>query len=875
LEILSHVAVVDFPKVAATCRRWRSLLPRAITANSLERCVKIFNKMTVHGCKLSAVPLAFFLTQCPIFDSTVLLVGLSRPIRWGNFSYGKPQEIRLDGPYRVYSVDNFRAQRKIMRMFADKAPTVLLGCDPLEDVIFALAVSDCFQALKGMLATPGFDPSLCSNIIFSMAVQYRHMDVFHELLAHPKVDPFSRNELALDIACSMGNLEVAEVLLKNPRLTKIENKSVISSVLRSNRRESIQLAENSWSSQFLPRSGEQQKILSLLMASKKFEVSLDNNGLLMESIREGDFDSVGELVDFGFGLDVSLNNFEVIGLLVSYDRPALVKKLMSHPTFNPRDFEANKVKNAVDFLTSEMFDLLVDFPTMNQDALADALVPVMRLDIAQRIIAHPGFVSARADWYNALKSHIYTGEASMGGKYRILIGHGGRLRGVEKYKPSNKEMMDIFKLIFSHPELNLGPQAGLLLREAVENNNLEVAQLLVAVPECSTLDARKSAFSRAPHKAGEDLILLLLDHPDMVGDLQILESAARGDFRTLLKKLLDDERLDLSPLANPPLMSEENEYFFRGDPNPLAAAMGADKPECIKILMNHPRYPIAPQGILPDLIYSRNKEVYSMVVSHPRFDPSIRDNSLLFYAARFGRLDAVETLMKLPKVDPSARNSGAIYSAFNSGELEVVERLLIDPRVDPSNENNSILVSAILTNNEALAKLLLANKFVVKGNLDVALAAASYRGYLNLLKAVLATSNASPLALDCLALRLAVFHHRTGAAELLASDIRVKLTIPQIEVRSCFSVFQFGPIFTGFLFQELNARSAPSLPLDFALITTMPYPSSFQVRTGMLCFCSNIVCFVLLMECLKVSCCGANCSVSWRECRQASSMRRS
>ena len=108
----------------------------------------------------------------------------------------------------------------------------------------------------------------------------------------------------------------------------------------------------------------------------------------------------------------------------------------------------------------------------------------------------------------------------------------------------------------------------------------------------------------------------------------------------------------------------------------LISAIARGLPMYVKVILDSPRLNIGDK--MRDIVVAAAEspyELFSMIMTDPRFDPSVSDSYALRYNSRYGRLRFVELLLKDPRVDPSARSNQAIRSAHDNGHYEVMKLL--------------------------------------------------------------------------------------------------------------------------------------------------------------------------------------------------------
>jgi hypothetical protein len=120
------------------------------------------------------------------------------------------------------------------------------------------------------------------------------------------------------------------------------------------------------------------------------------------------------------------------------------------------------------------------------------------------------------------------------------------------------------------------------------------------------------------------------------------------------------------------------------------------------------------------------------------FDPSVKYNFAIRWAAPNGHLDTVKLLLQDNRVDPSDGGNYAIQGAADNGHLEVVKLLLQDHRVDPSDNDNYAIRWAARNRHLEVVKLLLQNDRVDPNTMNnFAIRWAAHSGNLKVVKLLL------------------------------------------------------------------------------------------------------------------------------------------
>jgi hypothetical protein len=264
-----------------------------------------------------------------------------------------------------------------------------------------------------------------------------------------------------------------------------------------------------------------------------------------------------------------------------------------------------------------------------------------------------------------------------------------------------------------------------------------------------------------------------------------METAARGEYLTLLKRLLDDPRVafdHFQPQVFPPGLL----WFHRSEPLPLATAIQYKSLNSLKMLL-HPRYPVTSNDIFNDVLRGPFKS-FEMVVNHPRFDPSVFDNAFIVWTAREGFAEKVKILLTLPSVDPTAQNSAAFSFAVSSSSFDIIELFLDDGRVDPTLSDNDLFYRCITAKRADLVFRLLKHPKVKSSDLSKALVLAVHINEFEYVRAILFASQLSFLSFSqYLPIRLALQLKRIDMAEYLLENFRSL----SLNLRCLFFIFCF------------------------------------------------------------------------------------
>lgn len=138
-------------------------------------------------------------------------------------------------------------------------------------------------------------------------------------------------------------------------------------------------------------------------------------------------------------------------------------------------------------------------------------------------------------------------------------------------------------------------------------------------------------------------------------------------------------------------MKKNNRYF-----NDLEQAIKDDDLPLVKRLLENELLGLSPWRSEALSIACRNGkvEIVKYLLYDLKVDPSFKDNFCLIEAVFEGYYEIVELLLKHPKVNPAALNNAPITNAVMYCRGEIIELLLRDPRVDPA-QSTRCLVHAV------------------------------------------------------------------------------------------------------------------------------------------------------------------------------------
>ena len=125
--------------------------------------------------------------------------------------------------------------------------------------------------------------------------------------------------------------------------------------------------------------------------------------------------------------------------------------------------------------------------------------------------------------------------------------------------------------------------------------------------------------------------------------------------------------------------------------SPLQMACEYGSLDYVKLLVNHYGINISAHDNsgLCEASRSGYDDIVKYIISHPEFNPESCSGALI---SASDNLDVVQLLLSDPRFDPSLRNNQAIIDASCRGNGETVKLLLADPRVDPSDQDNRSII---------------------------------------------------------------------------------------------------------------------------------------------------------------------------------------
>lgn len=198
------------------------------------------------------------------------------------------------------------------------------------------------------------------------------------------------------------------------------------------------------------------------------------------------------------------------------------------------------------------------------------------------------------------------------------------------------------------------------------------------------------------------------------------------------------------------LMSHKNIKLFCNNHRMITLAMGLNRLEIFKILINY-------VDILNDfwgwgyLSYASNSETAEFLVmllkKYPNIDPSHNGNSVLINAVRYDNIEAVKILIKDPRINPSFENDIILKIAARCGYMEMTKLLLEDSRFSHLVLDNYIFKDICKAGHADIAELMLKLSHIdpaVDDNFPIRTAVK--RGHLELFKVLLADKRTNPAA---------------------------------------------------------------------------------------------------------------------------------
>jgi len=229
---------------------------------------------------------------------------------------------------------------------------------------------------------------------------------------------------------------------------------------------------------------------------------------------------------------------------------------------------------------------------------------------------------------------------------------------------------------------------------------------------------------------------------------------ARGDLNQLQKEL-----------DNPDAKVTSNLLF-----EAMLEAISSSKVEVLSMLLNHPKAnPTFQQSeVMVHAARGGHAACLAILLQDGRANPGTQDNEPLVRAAAAGCVQSVDLLLSLggERVDPSAQNCKAFWRAACAGAEEVVDRLMLDPRVDPAALSSMALrLAANRGHSNIVIKLAQVSDPSTRD--QQALRDACTKGHIHVVDILLEDPRVDPSALDHAALKNTIARGHVAILKLL------------------------------------------------------------------------------------------------------------
>jgi hypothetical protein len=274
--------------------------------------------------------------------------------------------------------------------------------------------------------------------------------------------------------------------------------------------------------------------------------------------------------------------------------------------------------------------------------------------------------------------------------------------------------MDRIKILIEHRRFDFTDSRCRLFQSAITHGKNEILEMLLADPRVNADNIPRDLLDTATMSTNIDGMVLLLKNPlvDITTTTpEILDRSVRYKCVDTLPLVLSDPRFSITQLPRTfvldtvrfghteilrTLLTHNLVDFSTFDPDILRTAVCSKHTDILKLLLADPRVdpsiPLVMDSCMDDddddtstllnIAISTNVALsVSLLLSHPKIDPSINGNDAILEAAHWCNVDIIRLLVNDPRVDPSVDNNYVILRAVRLDDIEAVKCLYAHPKV--------------------------------------------------------------------------------------------------------------------------------------------------------------------------------------------------
>ena len=565
-----------------------------------------------------------------------------------------------------------------------------LGADPSKENNKAIIQASDFgylNVVNRLLEDDRVDPSDLENEAIIQASAEGHLNIVDRLMQDDRVDPSDQYNMAIIHASRFGYLDIVNRLLMDPRVNPStqENSAIIQASQKGH-----------------------QNVVDRLMKDDRVNPSDRNNAAIIQASSEGFVDIVGRLLQDD-RVDPSDQRNKSLIEAAKNKHENVIYRLLQDPRVNPSDRNNNALLGAMiyKYKTANIYiiDMLLQDPrislSINTKKILDYAISTENLKIIFIFLDMDIFKEVLDDKlaHRIIKIALRYGDIKLATE--LLNKY-----DVSKYSESILEAAIESGLSeFVHLLMNRYVDNGnKFLIKAIEKGSLDVTNILLTEYQIDPSFESNKALNRAIEYKQSEITNILLNNLRVVDELNIsgyytlIEAIRSGDIQ-LVDKLIKDYHIDPS---------------INGT----------------KLLM----------------IGIYNLDIFKLLLSDSRVDPSSNNNEVLEYAYNQKALNVIDILNKDNRIKAMLNNltkeNGAtvmpefaryvnnnIYSAIVSKDYAKLQLLLIDPDTSIFINARVIANTAYQHRDKEAMRLLLSNKEIKDAIAHVYVKI--YEGFLN------------------------------------------------------------------------------------------------------------------------------------------------
>lgn len=289
-------------------------------------------------------------------------------------------------------------------------------------------------------------------------------------------------------------------------------------------------------------------------------------------------------------------------------------------------------------------------------------------------------------------------------------------RGIRK-AVSLKDNDALVKLFFNDPRVDPSADDNYAIRYLVSQNDLEMVEVFLTDWRIDPSANKNEAIVIAVKQCSIEMIKRILDDPRVnpsVNDDICIKTAVESRDYNIIELLLKDSHVDPTVDNNICLrtaVKTRNLAIIKlllSDPMVDPSANGNEcliwsylnnRTDIIELIEGRPGVSVDFNLVLTYAARFGNLKLVKTIVDQRGVDPSVFDNESLIIICKENHFDVASYLLDDPRVDPSARDNEAFVVCSTNKHYNIALRLLKDPRVNPADRQNEALFQA-LTNRE-------------------------------------------------------------------------------------------------------------------------------------------------------------------------------